>query len=273
MPAALQVINAFKQNLTGGAFEALAPGTGDSFTFQNVPQDAPAYATQVWGVDDASPAELSLFASRWHDQQFGVRGEIPDGSTLAPANRSTLITAEGLDQRIFPSDVLNVNVFGTAADNVNASIIIYYSDLPGIAARLATYEYVRANNKNLVGIHVSLTSGSGDYGASAALNSADNRLHANTDYAVLGFTSPEAAALVTLSGVDTGNQRVGGPVLGDGDKDAQLFVNLARYWGAALIPIINSNNAGAINLQAAQTTGGSLEIDVMLQELPQPFNG
>ena len=274
MGAALQVINLFTQGLVGKGFEALGVGTGDSLTFQNVPQTSKSFFAEVWAVDDASPCELAFFASRWHDQQFGIRMEVPDGSTLAPAGRPVNVLPDGLDQPIFPSDVLNPLVNGTTGDNVNVTGLIYYSDLPGISARLAPASYVKANTKNLVGINVGLTSGSGDYGATAALNSSDNRLHANTDYAVVGFTADVPASLVALTGVDTGNQRVGGPVLGDAERDARLFLELSRKFGdAPLVPIVNSNNAGAILLSAAQTTGGALSVDVMMVELTGPFAG
>jgi len=273
MAQSLQVVNFFKQNITGGAFEALTPATGDTATFQNVPQNSPAYLAQVWGVDDTSAYELSLVASRFHDQQFGIRLQGTLGNAVNSVIPSDLLLPDGVDQKIFPSDVLTVNVNGTAGDNVNATFLIYYQDLPGISARLASAEYVRQNNKNLVGIHVSLTAGAGDYGATAALNAADNRLHANTDYAVLGFTSDTPCASVYMQGVDTGNQRVGGPVLANAEHDCSLFLDLAKSMNAPLIPVINSNNAGAINLGAANSAGGAVELDVILQELPQPFMG
>lgn len=263
----LQVVNFFKQAITGGAFEALAPGTGDSATFFNIPQGSPAYLAEVWAVDDASPCEVSLTASRFHDQVRGIRCQVPDGSTLAPVEKASLVSPAGLDQPIYPSDVLTVNVNGTAADNVNVTLILYYEDIPGIAASLASYDAVRAAMKNLVGINLSLTPGAGDWGASVALNASDNRLHANTYYAVLGFTSTLPLAAVGLSGVDTGNLRVGGPVLGDPDHDAYMFADLARQYNAPLIPIINSNNAGSINLQAAAPSGAATAVDVVLAEL------
>lgn len=271
MGAALQIINAFKQNITGGAFEPLTPGTGDSFTVQNVPQSSETFLAEVWGVDDAAAAEIFIKASRFHDQQFGIRMQLVDGSALAPAGRTEMLLPGGLNQALFPSDVLDIEVNGTGGDNVNATLLVYYSDLPGISARLATYETVKRMQKNLVGINVPITMGTGDWGAGAALNSADNRLHANTDYAVLGFTSDIPAAAVALSGIDTGNQRVGGPVLGDAEHDCNLFVDLARCYNAALIPVINSNNAGSIILQAADPSGASISCDVMLAELGEAF--
>lgn len=273
MGAALQIINAFKASLTGGAFEALTAGTGDSFTVQNVPQDAPAYLAEVWGANSAHAYELSVVASRFHDQQFGIRMSGTNSGGLAPAGRSTLLSVAGADQRLYPSDVMTVQVNGTAADAVNATLLVYYSNLPGISARLATWDWVSSMTKNLVGIRVNLTPGTGNWGASVALNATDNRLHADTDYAVLGITSNLPAAAVALSGIDTGNLRVGGPVLADGERDSMFFVLYAQAYNAPLIPVINSNNAGAIFLQAASLSGAAIVTDVILVELSQKFPG
>jgi hypothetical protein len=273
MPHGLQVVNFFKQGLTGGAFEPLAPGTGDSATFFNVPQGSPAYLGEIWGVDDDTTCELSLTASRFHDQVFGIREQIPAGSSLSPAGRASLISPAGLDQPIFPSDVLTVQANGTAGDNVNVTFVLYYQDIPGISARLATYDYVYGNMKNLVGIDTPLTAGTGDWGTGVALNASDNRLHANTDYAVLGFTSDLPCAAVGLSGIDTGNLRVGGPVLAEPEHDAYLFADFARKYNAALVPIINSNNAGSIVLQGADPTNTAIKLHVTLAELKAPFGG
>jgi len=271
MPAALQTVTFFKQNLTGGAFEALAAASGDSATFFNVPQNSNAYLAEIWAVDSASACELSLTASRFHDQTFGIRAAVPSGAVLAPTTRPSLISPAGFDQPIFPSDVLTVNANGTAADNVNVTIMLYYPDLPEIAGRFATSQYVRGAMKNLVGVRVSPTSGAGTYGATVALNSVTNLLHANTDYAVLGFTSQTPIASLVLQGIDTGNMRVGGPVLSAPEHDAYLFADLSDKYNVPLIPVINSNNAGAITIAAAHTAAAAKVVDVLLAELRTPF--
>ena len=269
MPQGLQVVNFFKQGLTGGGFEALAPATGDSATFFNVPIGSAAFLGEIWGVNDDNTAELSFTASRFHDQVFGIRVALPSGATTAPAGRSVLVSPTGLDQPIFPSDVLSVQASGTAADNTNATIILYYPDIPGINANLVPYSQVMGSLKNLVGINVPLTSGSGDYGTSVALNASDNRLHANANYAVCGFTSDVPLASIYIQGVDTGNLRVGGPVLADPEHDAYMFIDLDRSLNipGGLIPVINSNNAGSTILGAAALVGGSANVDVILAEL------
>jgi hypothetical protein len=273
MGQALQVVNFFKQNLTGGAFEALAPGTNDSATFFNVPQGTGPYLSEIWAVDSASVCEISLTASRFHDQTFGIRVAVPSGAALAPTTRPSLVSPAGFDQPIFPSDVLTVNANGTAADNVNVTLELYYPNLPGIDARLATSNQVRSTMKNLVGVRVSPTSGAGNWGTSVALNSVTNLLHANTDYAILGVTCQTPIAALGISGVDTGNLRVGGPVLAAPEHDAFLFANLSDSYGIGLIPIVNANNAGAINIQAAHTAAAAKVVDVLLAELSVPFTG
>lgn len=273
MPAGLQVSNFFGQGIAGTANEALAPGTGDSASFFNVPQGSYAQLAEVWAVDDASPCDLSLVASRFHDQTSGIVYKVPNGSQLALPERATLLSAPGVDQPIFPSDVLTVQVDGTAGDNVNVTLVFYYADIPGISARLASYGSVIALAGNQVGIRATLTAGAGDWGSTVALNASDNRLHANRDYAVLGFTAEAPLAAVALQGTDVGNLRVGGPCLADGGHDGSLFLDYAKAYNAALIPIINSNNAGSTNLQAAHTSNDTVPITVNMVELPTGFTG
>ena len=272
MPPALQVVNFFKQGLTGGAFEALAPGTLDSATFFNVPQGTGPFLAEIWAVDSAHAMEVSLTASRFHDQTFGIRMAVPSGAGLAPAGSPALISPAGFDQPIFPSDVLTVQVNGTAADNANVTFVLYYPDLPGINARFATSQQVKSRLKNLVGVRVSPTSGAGNWGASVVLNSVTNLLHANTDYAVLGFTSQTPFAAAAIQGVDTGNLRVGFPLTGDPKHDSYGFADLADQYGTPLIPVINSNNAGAINVQLAHTSAVAGVVDVLLAELTSPIS-
>lgn len=271
MPAALQLVNWFKQGLTGGAFEDLAPGTGDSATFQDFTPGTFATLADVRGVDDASPCEFSLTASRFHDQIEGIAGWVPDGSALSPPNRMTSISPPGYDQPIYPSDVLTVRALGTAADNVNLTTLIYYADLPGISAVLRTWEQVKAATVNLVGVDVALDAssgaGQGDWSASVSLSAGGRRLDAGRYYAVLGFTGAAPLAAVGIQGFETGNLKVGGPVVGDGEKDANLIADIARTYNQALIPVIAGNNQDSVILQCADPAASTVAITVMLAEL------
>ncbi len=273
MPQALQLVTFSKVSITGTNWEAVSPISGDSATFFNVPQGSLAYLAELWATNNLHACEVSVTASRFHDQTYGIRAAVTSGAATAPINRAVCVSPIGLDQPIFPSDVLSVQVIGTAADDVIITLLIYYQDLPGISARLATYDYVKNHTKNLVGINTNLTPGDGVAGTAVALNAADNRLHANTDYALLGFTSSLAFGSLTIAGIDTGNLKVGGPVLGEPDHDATMFVDYAQAYKAPLIPIINSNNAGSTNLIGVGTDVGACTVDTLLAELDSPFMG
>jgi hypothetical protein len=224
-------------------------------------------------VDNLHACEISVTASRFHDQTFGIRGSVTSGAATAPVNRSVCLSPIGVDQPIFPSDILSVQANGTASDDVIVTITVYYPDLPGIHARLCTVDYVKQHTKNLVGINTNLTPGDGVAGTAVALNAADNRLHANTDYALLGFSSNLAFASLTVAGVDTGNLKVGGPILGEPSHDSQLYYDLAAAYNQPLIPVINSNNAGATTLVGSGTDVGACVVDTYLAELDSPFIG
>lgn len=270
MAACLQVLNFFKQGLTGGGFEDLSPGTGDSATFQTVPtasNDPVGWLAEVWAANDDNPAEFSLTASRFHDQTFGIRMAAPSGATLAPTGSPVCLSPAGFDQPIYSADVLDARVSGTAADNSNLTAVVYYPNLPGVDFHGVTSDYVRQNTKYLVGVNVQPTSGNGDWGASVSLNSETALLHAGRQYAVLGFTAQSSIQAVGIQGIDTGNFRVGGPVTGDPKVDSQMFARLADAYGAPLIPVIQANNQGAINIYAANLVSATEIIDVQLAEL------
>ncbi len=270
MPPALQVANFFAQSLTGGAFEALTPGTGDSNTFQTFEPNTPAYLADVRGVDDAAACEVSLIASRFHDQSLGIAGWIPDGSTLAPPNRATSISPPGYDQPIYPADVLTVQVNGTAGDNVNVTVMLYYADLPGISAKLRTWEAVKAATENLVGVDVALDASSnsqGDWSTSVSLSAGGRRLDAGKFYAILGFTADVPAAVVAVQSFETGNIKIGGPVVGDGEQDANLLARIAKLYNAPLIPVIAGNNQDTVILSCADPAASNVNVTVMLAEL------
>lgn len=269
MGAALQVLNFYSTSLTGGAFEALTAGTGDSATIQTTNHTPAGYLSEIWGLDDTNVCEISISATRFHDQTYGIRMALPDGGTLAPAGRPSCISPLGVQQAIYDADVLSVKANGTAADNVNVTFVNYYPNLPGIQFNGITADQLSMLGGNNVGVRVSPTAGAGDWGTSVAMNSVTDLLHAGKDYALCGASAQTPVAAFGIQGIDSGNLRVGGPLLGDPSIDQELFIRHAVAHKAPLIPVFQANNAGAINIYAAHTTGGAVAIDLYLVELNQ----
>src|SRR2546423_12729698 len=197
MPQGLQTLTFSKVSLSGSAFEALSPIGTDSATFFNVPQGSAAYLAEIWAVNNLHAMEVSVSASRFDDQVYGIRASVTSGAATAPINRAVCISPIGVDQPIFPSDILSVQVNGTASDDAIVTITVYYPDIPGIHARLATCDYVRQNTKNLVGINTNLTPGDGVAGTTVGPHAPGNRPPPDTDYAHPGHTSNLAVAFAT----------------------------------------------------------------------------
>lgn len=274
MPAASQVLNFFKQTLAGGVLEALTPGSGDSNTFQNFTMGSEAFLAEVRAIDTAHSMLVSLIASRFHDQVLGIAGYVPSGATLAPVNRPVSISPAGVDQPIYPSDVMTVQVLGTANDHAQVSVVVYYADLPGIAANLRTWQAVKPHVVNMVGVQVTVDPSSlaqGDWSTPVSISAAGRRLDAGKYYALMGFTGATPLGAVGVQAFETGNLRVGGPLLGDADHDSAIFKNLSELYGTALIPVIAGNNQDNVKVQAADPVKAATAMTVMFAELDGPI--
>lgn len=270
MPRAVQLINAIGQNITGGSFEALTPGTNDSFTIGNYRDGTRATIDEVWGADAQSACEFDIRSPRFHDNIRGIRMAFDFNPTLSGTDGDPQILLPGVARQIVEkSDNLTVEVNGTAADDVNLGFLVNYEDLPGSAARLASWQEIEPRIVNYLGILVAATSGAtGDWGASRAFDADDDRLIANTDYAVLGYLTRLPVCGIAISGPDTGNYRIGGPGHWDQDKTNDWFVALGFRHGAPYIPVINSNNKGVTYVQAFDPGGAIATNSVwMLAEL------
>lgn len=269
MGRALQGVLALKQNITGGAWEALTPGTGDSFTIANFPQSSRAHLLDVWTGNGSTKCQFSIRSPRLHDNVRGIR--------LGHQFNPTLSGADGDPQVVFPrvakqplysSDTLVVEVNGTALDEAIMTMLICYDDLPGADAMLATWEEIESRIVNVVGILTTPTTGAAvDYGASVALNSVDDRLKADTYYAVLGAVSDLPFHTAGIRGPDTGNYRCSIPLSWDSSKSGSWFVDISREYRMPLIPIINANNKGATLIDAADVAAVTPNITWMLAEL------
>lgn len=264
---AIQVVRAFKQGITGGAFEALAAATGDSLQVPAFAAGSQARLLEAWGADSVGAADFGIRSPDFHDNTRGLRVAY---MAQPSAGKPQRFLPGKLFQQLYISDVITAEVSGTAADNVGLNLLMYFDNLPGASdQRLASWAEVSARLVDMVGIFVNPTAGAaGDYGATRALNADDDRLIANTDYAILGATSQLACELLTFTGPETSGRRFGLPLLTREEGSGQWFVDLSEKYGLPLIPIINSNNKGNILFQAAGCAGATVpHVTLLMAEL------
>jgi hypothetical protein len=271
MGRCLQVTHTFKQNITGGgAFEALSAGTGDSLSVPNFVIGSQAKILEAWAGNSANACEFDIRSPDFHDNTRGLRLPYQFNPTLSGADGDPqLLLPFYVTQPLYASDTLTVEVNGTNTNNVAFDYLQYYENLPGADQRLIDYNELQARARDNVGIRVSVTAGaSGDYGTARALNADDDRLKANTDYAVLGAGSQLPCGLLAFTAPETSGRRIGLPLHWDTQKSMGWFVDLSQKYNMPLIPVVNSNNKGNVQLQAADAaTNVATACIVLLAEL------
>src|SRR5690348_2941289 len=247
----LDTLTAFKNSLTGGSFEALSAATGDSLSIRWFGEGTQAQLLDAWVADSATKCQVSIRSPLLHDNVRGMRFGVMANPTLsANSGKPQELLAPFWKQPYQPTDTLIIEANGTAADRVVFSQLIHYDAPQYSGARLLGAAEVESRFNNLVGILVAPTGGAtGDYGAVVALNSSDDRLKANTDYALVGATSDLMYTTACIVGPDTGNFPI--PIAGSWQEDIQAgwFYEMSRRWGMPLCPVINANNKGNTNIK------------------------
>jgi hypothetical protein len=278
MPRAIVLNSASKLNTTGGTFaDALVANAGDSLAVANFNQGG-AKILEFWGIDSDSVAEGELIYTRpeaTHDQQHGFRFEIPSIALGGAGTNAAFNFLPGYGTiDLYKSDVPQILVTSTANDDILVSWVTLYDDLPGVNGVFCTWPYIQQHQKSAVGIQVTAVASAtaGAYGAQRAFNADDDRLHANTWYAILGASVQTQVTTISLLGPDWGGQRVGMPSGSLDLRSNTWFVDQSVKWGnLACIPVFNSNNKGNVLVQVADSEAStSPKIDFFLYELDVP---
>lgn len=276
MGRALVLTTASKANTTGGTFaDTLTANSGDSLAVANF-NDGQANLLEMWGNDSTSVMEGQIIYTRpqsTHDQSHGFRfqnASLLAGSAAKVGAQEYLPGLVGF--QLYKSDSATIQVTTTASDNAMVSFNILYDDLPGAAGVFISPAQADALQNSIVGINVAAQTSStrGAYGASRAFNADDARLHANTWYAIVGYTLQTPICTVSLIGPDWGGQRIGGP----GDpltfRTGSWFLDQSVRWNKPLIPCFNSNNVGNVLVALADVAAQSTPaLDFTLYELTQ----
>jgi len=271
MPQCLQLLHTFKQNITGGAFEALAAGTGDNLNIPNFQQGSHGNLLEVWGGNSANACDFDVRSPFFHDNIRGLRMAQMFNPTLSGADGDPqLLLPSYIRQPLYRSDTLIPEVNGTATNNVGLDFLMWFDDLEGASQNGYSWDQISGRIKNTLGVKVSATAGAaGDWGATRALNQDDDRLKANTDYAILGATSQLPALSLSFIGPETSGRRVGMPLHWSEDQAGGFFVDMSvKYNQLPCIIVVNANNRGGILFQAADPGGAiATAATIILAEL------
>jgi len=267
MGRALQVITGFV-TAPGATLTAWTLGSGDSLTIRSTAIDSPIHLLQVW-ADNQVAGVLRIRSPRLHDNVQGIRLDVT-GSDVSP------LLPTGVMQRLITQDTLVAEQSGsaTAGDIETGALLVMYENLPGVDARLASWEQVKPLIKHILTVENTLALGTaGGYSGEEAIDAEFDLLKANTDYALLGYLVDVECAVVGWRGIDTGNLRVGGPGSETlRNTTSEWFIRLNRLTGLPTIPVFNSANKSGILIDGAQDENGiDVTVTTILAELgPTP---
>lgn len=283
MPLAKETIYGYGQ-LSGTGQNALTIAPGQTTTVRNFSTGS-AYLQEVTGWDTVGAYTMEIKSPKMHDTTYGIQAAASPLSVAGTVifNPQQLLPSY-TTQQLFSTDNLTWSMAGANSDYVAGTLDVYYTDLSGIASRLYSWQAIEPLIVNLAGVIVSPeTSGTElNFGTSALLNSDLYNLKANTDYAILGWTSAIPLAFVGFRGTDTGNLWVGGSGSVLSVDSGAYFVDQSIKYGPsgrpAQIPVFNSNNAPGLEVNIAGVATSthynvSLRVAQLSQLLPSPGAG
>lgn len=265
MPRALEVIAGFATN-PSSTLTTVTMSTSLSATIRGTDINKATWLLSAWAFNPTA-GELRITSSKLHDQSQGIRNRVTANNAMpvfgAPFNGS-------YSQRLYAQDALTIQLSGGGSEIDTAALLIAYEDLGGAAGRFIDQPTLIKNGINLVTLEVTVTATTdGKFGGAAAINSTLTNLIANTDYALLGMMTDTRGGALRINGVDFGNLGPGCPAEPSSRHLTQnWFQQLAVAFNAPYIPVFNSANQSAINIDVQSNgSGGTYIVNALCVQL------
>lgn len=253
----------------GTTLTAWTVNTGNSLTIRNTRPEARIHLVTAWAANQGD-GELRIVSPRLHDNVNNIRLALEGGEGPFP------LLDPMFKERLVPQDTLTVTQSGsaTAGDIELGALLVYYEDLAGVDARLASPDFVKSKMSHLKTVPTTIDTGTtGNYSGEQTLIADFSELKANTDYALLGctFNAAQTFGTIRIRGNDTGNLGIGMPAMGDAKEVlSYFFVWLSERSGLPCIPIFNSANGSNILVDVhANENDANPNINFLFAELRQ----
>src|SRR5216684_4127920 len=229
---AIETIGTTATIAAGPVFTAVTVLAGQTLGVRNTELTNRITLGGAW-AQGATTMNLRIRSPRMHDFVNGIRFRAPGG--VGPCD----LLPGDLETKLYPQDVLTVEINGTALEVDMAFLTLYYDTLEGADGRFATWDQVKPRIVNLTTNDVGIAAGAAAaWSAGTPWSAGTWAPYPNTDYAVLGYESATLEGAIAISGVDTGNLKVGGPGGTDPEFTRDYFRRESIERGRANIPII-----------------------------------
>lgn len=233
---------------TAVTMQAMTAATGDSLSVRSFKDNAYCSLENVVAQVTTPPQGVRILSPRLHDNVTGL-------TFRGLENPTEFLLAAEVSQPLYSADTLVVNADAAASSDTVAALFTYYSDLPGVAANLYTWDQIRNRIISIKPVEVDVTT-SATIGAwqDTVITTTENQLKANYEYAVLGFTETANVLCVALKGPATGNLRIGCPAASPTLRLTDYFIFQSQQGNRPYIPVFAANDRAATFVSSAANT-------------------
>lgn len=246
MGIALDTILASAVNPGAGGAAAVTTPSGDSLGIRSFAKTDTAYLDALTRMGTTA-AFAQVASPLMHDPVTGIR--------ITPGESPSMFALPGMNgQDLSPQDVLTATIAGGATETDVMALHLWYSNLP-TSGRFHNWGDIEGNIANIKTQRVAVTS-SATIGAwsDTLIGTTENLLKANTDYAVVGYETNTALAVVGLRSQDTGGLRACGAGSISEFPTTQYFRYMAEKTGRPYVPVFNAANVNNTFVSVAAAT-------------------
>jgi hypothetical protein len=256
-------------------FTALNPGAapaagnavvngGDSFTIRNYgPATGKAYLDFVTRQGAAS-GFVEVRSPLLHDNAKGLHYI----TTETPA---VLLLPQQIGQPVRSADATTVTISGGGAETDIGALGVYYTDLPGAAAKLKSWEDLMNNVVNIKPVEVAFTTTALGLWLDTVITTTENLLKADTWYACLGYLTDTAVAVVGIKSPETANLRIAGPGPTTTLRTDDYFILMAQRHQRPYIPVVSANNRAGIFVSTMAVAAAATRVTLIMAELQSGY--
>lgn len=268
MGHAIDTIGLYVTN-AGATGKAPTVSAGDSLTVRYFPNTSTAKLLQFFR-QDTTEGFVQITSNRLVNVTTGITART--GLTVARKMLPPYML-----QTMYASDVLTAKVSGktaaTTAGHTAAGIQINYSTLPGTSQRLASWSAISGNVAYVFTQTVSSTVGAIGTWKDTLANTTTDLMEANTTYALLGYGVDVDCCMVGIRASETSTLRICGPGTTDTEVTRTYYVDASTDYGVPMIPVVNANNRGNINVTAlAHSATLAIKVNLIWAQLATPVN-
>lgn len=261
---AVDTVLAFSTQGALSAFPtALAAASGDSLTVRGAVGESKAHLMAFITQSDAAGMKFRITSPLLHDPNTGL-------TWVTPENPGQFLVPEYASVELEQQDTLTVQGQCGAATTITAGLVISYDDIRGSNADLFRWGDISGDIKKIKVVEIDLNAIAVGAWTDTPITTTEDQLHANSSYAVLGYSVSQSVALVGIKGICTGNLRMCGPGFTGTIELSSYFIAMSELHRTPYIPVFQANDRKAVNISAANGTaigGGAAKVSLVVAEL------